>query len=1050
MAEVASLYSGSNFTKLHGEIDAAVLLSQIGNGDSSPPFSSSSLEVAAYTATTQFFEEMSLDGFSRGSTTSDQSQRLSWAVANWRALFETRVIAQNGKVSISDLSLYVACGVLNKQQAEVRALLKRPVFRAIVDDSSNAEIGADWSSTCESYVTYAVLILVRQSDHSDVNAASAAIKKLIALQEANREIISDRAANKTNSANLATVGLYHLAQATIRTSEYLLTGRVMRGDGSSTNFELELKRLLNKAEEFVEASGSPEYILSIRSIGATLWTIFDQSIWRQASGLSGPIDALLSELATRENPIFSLLPSQQQALKLHLLDTAQVAIVLQMPTSAGKTLLAEFSILQAFEAYKRENTKVLYIAPTKALCTQTYRTLSQDFAGLDIPVQMASSAFEEDPFELALFSGFTNGVVVSTPEKTDLFLRSHPEWFTNVRLVVVDEAHLLSEKERGVRLELLLANIRREQANARFLLLTPFVENAEVVAEWLGGVRSTPISIHWRPSRLLVGIATCKKKLKIRKFNIDWKEPFGAIKDPEPLKFEIPHDGASDSALNRVVSLYGSFKSMGLVLGMFPSSRKYAEDAALRIASSSLESLPSAWSAELRFAIALAQSEYGNESSLAFCLKRGSAFHHAALSPELRFLIEELGRGRKLDFLAATTTLAQGINFPVATVLVHSVNKPFGGGDLSASEFWNIAGRAGRVGLADKGLIVFANSAHRSKWEFYTNKLSEPIVSALLNVLSAVAGETSLKQAYRLFPQVRPFIQYLAHSAVKLTPSGAIAALEEILEASFANAVSAERSERRLLRDLAVRYLSEISGKSIGYLKAADTTGFSSFSFDELYAKIPSSGVLKRGPGEVLRGGAESLAHLVEALAYLPELELALGKGAGMIDLAAISRVVDGWMGGKCVHELAGEFHGKELDRIRNAGAYLFSTVSQTISWGAHAYIKGWSMRSGKTDAKPTINDLMLPAYIQHGVNTPEAAVAALFGVPRLMAEPIAKTYRQRQGDLTPETVEKFRSFIEHADDSVWDEAVQQSRLHNKIEGKQVRGVWRQMRGLSE
>lgn len=1050
MAEVASLYSGSKFTKLHGEIDAAVLLSQINRNDSPSNFASSYLEVAAYAATTQFFEEASLDVFTRDDISPAQYQILNWAVLSWRAIFESRVISENGRISIADLSLYVACGVLNKQQSEVRALLKRQEFRAIVDDSFEEKNGEDWSATCELYVTYAVLILVRQSDHADVKAASVAIKKLIALQQSNREMIADQSAHQSSGANLAIVGLYHLAQATIRTSEYLLNGRVARGEGGATNFELELKRLLNKAEDFVEESGSPEYILLIRSIGAILWTIFDQSIWRQALGLSGTIDDLLYELAKRETPIFSLLPSQQQALKSHLLDTAQVAVVLQMPTSAGKTLLAEFSILQAFEAYKREDTKVLYIAPTKALCTQTYRTFAQDFAGLNIPVQMASSAFEEDPFELALFSGFTRGVVVSTPEKTDLFLRSHPEWFANVRLVVVDEAHLLSEKERGVRLELLLANIRREQANARFLLLTPFVENAKAVAQWLGGVRGAPINIHWRPSRLLVGLANSSKKLDRRKFSIDWKEPFGIIKDPQPLKFDVAYDGSSDSALNRVVTLYASFKTLGLVLGMFPSSRKYAEDAALRIADSSDAPDPSSASAEMKFAIALAQSEYGEASSLAYCLKRGIAFHHAALSPELRFLIEELGRGRKLTFLAATTTLAQGINFPVATVLVHSVNKPFGGGDLSASEFWNIAGRAGRVGLADKGLIVFANTSHREKWDFYTNKLSEPIVSALLEVLSAAAGEVSLKRAYRNFPQIRPFIQYLAHSAVKLTPSGAIAALEEILEASFANAVSADRSERRLLRDLAARYLSEISGKSIGYLKAADTTGFSSFSFDELYAKIPDDGVLSGGPGAVLRGGADSLAHLVEALAYLPELNLALGNGAGMIDVTAVSRLVDGWMSGKCVHEMAGEFQGDDLDRIRKAGAYLFSTVSQTISWGAHAYIKGWSMRSGKADQKPTINDLMLPAYIQHGVNTPEAAVAALFGVPRLMAEPIAATYRNKEGTLTPETVERFRSFIEHADNSVWDEAVKQSRLANKIEGKQVRGVWRKMRGLPE
>jgi helicase len=280
--------------------------------------------------------------------------------------------------------------------------------------------------------------------------------------------------------------------------------------------------------------------------------------------------------------------------------------------------------------------------------------------------------------------------------------------------------------------------------------------------------------------------------------------------------------------------------------------------------------------------------------------------------------------------------------------------------------------------------------------------------------------------------------------------------LEELLEASFANATAGDRAERRLLREVARRYLSEISGKPVGYLKVADTTGFSSFSFDELYAKIPDDPVLNAGPARLLASGPNGLAHMIDALAWLPELDLALGKGPGQIDTAAIGRVVDGWMSGKTISELAGEF-GKmgEAATVRNAGAYVFSKLSQTISWGAHAYVKGWTLQNSAAAGRLSAQDLMLPAYIQHGVRTPEAAVAALLGVPRLLAEPIGKQYRELRGALQPKDAAALKSFVdlksfvESAKSTTWDAAVGQSKLAGHVSGKAAMSVWKRMRGLA-
>src|SRR5690606_12380278 len=144
--------------------------------------------------------------------------------------------------------------------------------------------------------------------------------------------------------------------------------------------------------------------------------------------------------------------------------------------------------------------------------------------------------------------------------------------------------------------------------------------------------------------------------------------------------------------------------------------------------------------------------------------------------------------------------------------------------------------------------------------------------SALLGVFQDVDYTDSLKNQYREHEALRPFIQYLAHAAATEGPARAIATLEELLQASLANVQVETVDDARAMRDLARRYLIEISNKSVGFLKAADTTGLSSFSFDELYAKIGDDPVLRQGPGAVLDAGEKGLFHLIDVLRYLPEL----------------------------------------------------------------------------------------------------------------------------------------------------------------------------------
>lgn len=1006
------------------------------------------LQVAAQLSLTQLLSDESIDDFLRRSSsiTQQQNELAQNSFQQWLTYLNSLSRLDNN-LDIEELLSFSAVGFLAHRPTEVRHFLRLSQVKYFLNHQLEATYD-DWKERVIKTITFALLVIIRQEDHNDIRLGGYLLQRLVADQKAYElDWLNTRSHPQRDAFSL--LGLYHLSQALNRTAEYILSGSVETDGRRIRDFAPELRRLLVKSEEYISLS---EDILLQQWLNITaiiIWFIRSNSIWTAGQGISERIDALLESLTQegKHHPIFSLLPSQQEALRQNLLDPAKIAVVLQMPTSAGKTILAEFSIVQTIEAYK--NARIIYIVPTRALVTQVRRTLIEDLRPLGIETSTVGSAFEEDPYELNLLNA-SEGIVVATPEKIDLLLRTHPLWFQDLRLVIVDEAHLLLDKSRGVKLELLIANIRREFAQARLLLLTPFVDNASEIARWLGDVRGMSIDITWRPARILIGLATISGTGKKRNLSITLSNPFHKQQDQLTLTIptQVPNKEVA-SNLDKTVFLAEHFLRIGTVLAIFSQSRTLAEKAAKNIAKNQRVLTQELSSPALRLAIALARDEYGPNSTLAYCLERGVSFHHSALSPILRYLIEDQVRARKIKFIAATTTLAQGVNFPVATVIVHSISKPEGNGNLSPSEFWNIAGRAGRVGFTDKGCVIFVDKKHQKDLEFYASHLSEEIRSALLNILQQIQPLQSLRELYNSLDTLRPFIQYLAHAAAGTSPERALTQIEELLQASLANAQVQNVYQSRALRNIASRYLREISNRSSFYLKVADETGLGSFSFDDLYSSIRNSQLLLQGPKAVLEGEQTGIEELIKALQWIPELDLAIGKGEGQMDTLAVAKVVEGWMAGQSILELASHFPEKDEEKkIRKAATYIYSRVSQTISWGAHAYIKGWLM--SRSSENLSSYELMLPAFIEYGVRTPEAAVASLFNIPRQFAEAFGEEYRFHYGPLHPNRTAHFKTFIESANPYIWDKVVRNSPLADKIDSRDLLRVWKQMQGFLE
>ena len=413
-----------------------------------------------------------------------------------------------------------------------------------------------------------------------------------------------------------------------------------------------------------------------------------------------------------------LLPSQYEAINEHGVLTSDRNLLIALPTGTGKTLLGELALLSSLG---REPGLVCYIAPYVALGRQVAEKISSH-TPTEVRVHRLVGGYQE-PEPLDPENRLE--VLVATPERFDAMLRLRPDLLPSIRCVVFDEAHMIGNGQRGIRLEgvitrLRLAALRGGQV-PRFVLLSAVLSNADALATWIDIEPTNVIRGTWRPSakRLLrwtedgrLRLHAGDDPLRIRPSevlgetllpwpNIDFypARHFGAIKKQEPL------------ALENLAFLAGlehtQYQQPVLcVCSTRPKTRYLADQIARRFAS--LEPLPQ----PIKSIIDLIDQRYPYLRPLKEALRRGVAYHNSSLPHPVREGIEQAVGDRALKVVAATTTLAEGVDLPFrVTILADWLT--FDGDKSHPMEsllFKNIAGRCGRAGQFTEGdTIIFDN-----------------------------------------------------------------------------------------------------------------------------------------------------------------------------------------------------------------------------------------------------------------------------------------------------------------------------------------------------
>lgn len=490
----------------------------------------------------------------------------------------------------------------------------------------------------------------------------------------------------------------------------------------------------------------------------------------------------------------------QSKLAPTLLGSAE-NVLLCAPTGAGKTNVAVLSMLACMAAHRqpdgtlrKDDFKIVYVAPMKALVQEVVSNLQQR---LGEPFGLAVRELSGD-VSLSQAELSATQIIVTTPEKWDIVTRKAGDrtYTQAVKLVVIDEIHLLHD-DRGPVLEALVARtLRQVEATAeqvRIVGLSATLPNFADVATFLRVRPETGLFFFdnsYRPcplQQLFIGVAQSKPLKRLATMN--------------------------DIAFQQVLDQAHEHSNQSMV---FVHTRKDTARTAQYLLDRAVDAdVLSAFLAEGSDSRQILAAEAANckSSALAALLPYGFAVHHAGLAREDRTLVEDLFADGHVRVLVCTATLAWGVNLPAHTVIIKGtqVYSPEAGSwvELSPQDMLQMLGRAGRpqYDRFGEGIVITTSD----KLQYYLSLLNTqlPIESQLvkrlpdaLNAEVAAGTVASLEDAAAWLGYTYLYVRMLSAPSVYSVPVDQVQADPKLMQrrTDLAHAAAVLLDEHHLVR----------------------------------------------------------------------------------------------------------------------------------------------------------------------------------------------------------------------------------------------------------
>lgn len=944
-------------------------------------------------------------------------------------------------INIKTLYYFYLANLALKANKQIGIRIDLKEFQTSTEESSN------WKTRLLTKSLDAYILLIRKQDgFSDIENALSIIEQLKQEQKIYEETyLNQFTTNSEVSEAYLLLSLYHLSKAIVETANYLV-----KGYDYKERLDAVIRQHLDTAKKLAKSDQRLVSVYSLFEFG--LNTMYKNAIWTQTK-----FNDKIRQLCKRKADlgILELLPSQSSALQKNLLDVAANATIVQMPTSAGKTLLAEFNIIVT-KALLSE-AKIVYIVPSRALVNQIYYDLKTDLESLDFSIEKTSSAIEIDPTEDSFLNGNDKiDILVSTPEKLDLLIRRKHPSVEDVSLFILDEAHTIQNGSRGAKLELLMAILRRERPTAKYMLLSPFIKNAgETMKEWLGGGNS--ITVDWKPSeKLLLGINTKISKTKNEIHVEALPSPYESIRPIRETIIANPHSieskGAKEKILEFSIKQFSEKDKTMLVLcpgkGTANSRAEFIYDKINAISPGD----------DVKLVKKFIDDEVGMQTTLSKVIEKGIVTHHAGISDESKLLIEHLIREKQIQYVCATTTIAEGVNFPVSSVFFDTYqrgrNKDHSPIYLSTNDFWNIAGRAGRTLVDNYGKIILpfndANNTQHAR-ELITQSANE-LTSVLAELLEKadiieqrLSDNNNIGDLLKDYPNsLSPLIQYFVHLLTVGENNYYISEIEDLFKDSLEYYLldSTEKKDKfiSICKTIYLSIQSKYKDQG-GALTFADKTGFSVPSVLTVMREASQNNQisdLNSWSKEQLfnRNNSANLTEKIRVIATLRETNLGIDDSIKPFNPELYAKIIIDWVKGDKLTSVANQHptfniqnkDNKEAESRITDFVKKMNDIRFKASWGLSAL-------EGIVKGNEDVKDSHIPSLVYFGVDNEKSLAFRMIGVPRALSFSLQDIL---ENNLNQYSFKDIRNKVKHLPNSDWDALRPQNSSLSGMEWKRI------------
>jgi superfamily II RNA helicase len=428
---------------------------------------------------------------------------------------------------------------------------------------------------------------------------------------------------------------------------------------------------------------------------------------------------------------FPLDPFQQHAISAIAKDEN---VLVCAKTGSGKTLVGEYQIYHSLNKGKR----VFYTTPIKSLSNQKFHDLKHQFKDASVGIMTGDIKFRPDAQIVIMTTEILRNLLYKKGTTTEHLGLTASISMENLDAVIFDECHYINDKDRGKIWEETMILL---PPSVNLVMLSATLDHPEYFASWLGILKQKPIHLIETQYRIvplthnlldgsykLIPLMNAKEVFTEKTY-MDWIRVQQGIQDDRKAyqrKVKDARGAGVEGAIDGKVHTFSFVHQMNETIKMlekeellpalfFVLSRKQCEAYAAKVDGTLLSSSDTA---AVRHIISFHLHRHMKElekvpqyHTIFDLLCRGIAFHHSGLLPLLKEIIEVLFSKGFVKIMFCTETFAVGLNMPTKTVLFAGFKKyddqTGGMRMLRNDEYIQMAGRAGRRGKDDKGVVIY-------------------------------------------------------------------------------------------------------------------------------------------------------------------------------------------------------------------------------------------------------------------------------------------------------------------------------------------------------